>query len=58
MLLLEGKKRFWFLPPEHKHLQREDAKPRITSEAIVEELLPFGLKVADLEAGDLIYFPG
>jgi hypothetical protein len=56
MLLLEGKKKFYFLP-ENAEVEDKNA-PTFVSEEILAQYLPQGLKVAEIEAGDLLYFPG
>jgi hypothetical protein len=59
MLLLEGSKRFWFLPSKETEVGVVDSsEPVFVSPTAIEPFLSHGLLAADIRAGDLIYFPG
>jgi hypothetical protein len=59
MLMLEGKKRFWFLPSEETEICLVDSyEPQFVSSAAIEPFLSHGLLAADIEERDLLYFPG
>ena len=59
MLVLEGKKRFYLIPPEAEEKVQHwlDVGPIFTSKERVAEGRALGMLVADLEEGDLLCFP-
>ena len=59
MIVLQGKKRFYLIPPEAEEKVQHwlDAGPIFTSEERVAEGRALGMLVADLEEGDLLCFP-
>ena len=59
MIVLEGRKRFYLISPkqEEKIKHWTDRGPIFTSKERVAEGRTLGLQVADLEAGELLYFP-
>jgi len=59
MIMLEGKKRFYLIPPEAEEKLQHwlDIGPVFTSWERVAEGRALGMLVVDLEPGDLLYFP-
>jgi hypothetical protein len=58
MVLLEGKKRFWLMPPETNISEREAETPLFVSSEAALKYVCKGLRMAEIEAGDLLCFPG
>ena len=59
MILLEGKKRFYFIPYEKEDQIKYwlEQGPIFTSPESISEGRVYGLQVVDLDEGDLLYFP-
>jgi len=57
MVLLQGRKVFWFLPPGSKKISKDDP-PVFISEEAVGKHLHLGLRMVELHPGDLLVFPG
>ena len=57
MVVLKGRKAFWFLPPGAAS-EAVAEKPRFTSVDAVARHIPLGLRRVELLPGDLLCFPG
>jgi hypothetical protein len=58
MVVVEGKKRFYLIPDTAKINERENSDPCFVSSLSVQVMNLKGLRVAELDASDLLYFPG
>lgn len=57
MVVLRGRKTFWFLPPGSRP-EANGNSPVFTSAEAVQANLPLGLRMVELREGDLLVFPG
>lgn len=58
MAMLDGRKRFWLMPPETVVEERQAENPLFVSSSALLKYTSKGLRMAEIEAGDLLVFPG
>jgi hypothetical protein len=58
MVMLDGRKRFWLMPPETIVGERDAENPLFVSSSALLKYTYKGLLMAQIEAGDLLVFPG